>query len=761
MIDPANPDYTISPVSAQRPRFGHLLDVLSAPAYVTIITPFYNTGPIFHETARSVLQQSFQQWEWLIINDGSTDPQSLSILEAYRHHDPRIRVINLATNQGLSAARNAGFMAAQTQYVVQLDSDDLLEPTAIEKWFWFLESHPEFAFAKGYTVQFGAQELLWQKGFHDGSAFLEANLVNPTSMIRKAVHQSAGGYDETDRGGLMDWDFWLRCANQGYWGGTVSEYLDWYRRRQTHADLWTDFDNGKRQQAYGAKLRQKYSRLWKGEFPQIKPLWQVAHETVPDELPCDNRLRKDKRRLLLVAPWMTFGGADKFNLDLLQQLTARGWEITIATTLQADDCWLPLFARYTPDIFILHRFLRLIDYPRFLRYLIQSRQVDVVLISHSELGYLLLPYLRAHFPDVTFIDYCHIEEEHWNNGGYPRMAVEYQELLDLNIVSSEHLKGWMVKRGADPQRISVCYTNIDPEEWHRESEQRVAVRHELGLDDAVPLILYAGRICPQKQPHVFAQTVLRLHQQGSHFVALVAGDGEELEWLRSFIKKHKLNDRVRFLGAVSNQRIKQLMATADVFFLPSRWEGIALTIYEAMACGLPVVAADVGGQCELVTPECGVLIARSNEQTEVEQYADAIAEVLRNPQRLKEMAEAARTRISTHFHLKQMGKQLNTLIEQALTCHTTHPRPGTSIGLGRACAAQAVEHVRLSQVAIQLWTERNHTSRSHIDWRVRGYLFLNRFYEPCYRWGLNRGWTWFLPLGEKARKLLLRPDRGF
>ncbi|MBA3765795.1 MAG: glycosyltransferase [Acidobacteria bacterium] len=760
MIDPANPDYTNSPVSAQRPCFGHLLDALSAPAHVTIITAFYNTGLIFHETARSVLQQSFQQWEWLIINDGSTDPQSLSILEAYRHHDPRIRVIDHATNQGLSAARNTGFRAAQTQYVVQLDSDDLLEPTAVEKWWWFLESHPEFAFAKGFTVQFGAEELLWERGFHDGSAFLQANLVNPTSVIRKAVHQSAGGYDETDRGGLMDWDFWLRCASHGYWGGTVSEYLDWYRRRQTHADLWADFDDGERQQAYGARLRQKYSRLWEGEFPQVKLRWHMPHDTVPDELPCENRLRKDKRRLLLVAPWMTFGGADKFNLDLLRQLTERGWEITIATTLKSDDWWLPLFARCTPDIFSLHHFLRLIDYPRFLRYLIHSRQVDVVLISHSELGYLLLPYLRAHFPDVTFVDFCHIEEEHWNNGGYPRWAVEYQELLDLNVVSSEHLKGWMVKRGADPQRIKVCYTNIDTEEWHPDPEHRAAVRRELGLDDVVPLILYAGRICPQKQPRVFAQTVLRLHQQGSHFAALVAGDGEEIEGLRSFINKHKLNDRVRLLGAVSNLRVKHLMAAADVLFLPSRWEGIALTIYEAMACGLPVVAADVGGHRELVAPECGVLITRSDERKEAQQYAEVLAGLLRDPQRRKEMARASRARISTHFRLEQMGEQMLTLIEQAMICHTTHPPSHPSLGLGRACAAQAVEHVRLSQLSIQLWTERYKTDRSSADWRMQSYLFLNRFYEPCYRWGVNRGWTWFLPLGEKARKLLLRRERG-
>ncbi len=97
----------------------------------------------------------------------------------------------------------------------------------------------------------------------------------------------------------------------------------------------------------------------------------MPNDTVPDELPCQNRLRKDKPRLLMIVPWLTTGGADKFNLDLLQQLAGQGWDVTIATTLKGDQSWLPLFARHTPDIFILQHFLRLVDYPRFLRYLIQ------------------------------------------------------------------------------------------------------------------------------------------------------------------------------------------------------------------------------------------------------------------------------------------------------------------------------------------------------------------------------------------------------
>lgn len=752
MIDPNNPNFGNTPLSPERPCFGYSPTYAPVRPHAAIITPFYNTGPIFHETARSVFQQSLQQWEWLIINDGSTDPQSLSILGEYRQIDPRVRVIDHDVNRGLSAARNTGFQSARAEVVIQLDSDDLLEPTAVEKWRWFLESYPEYSFVKGHTVQFGDRQHLWQGGFHNGVAFLKANQVNPTSAVRKSVHSSVGGYDEADRGGLMDWDFWLRCANSGYWGATIPEFLDWYRRRRTHADLWTDFDDGPRQRAYLEGLRQKYEPLWRGGFPQIPPPHHLPNEVVLDEMPCENDLNKVKPRLLLIAPWMSLGGADKFNLDLLKELTGRGWEVSIATTLKGDNSWLPHFARYTPDIFILNHFLRVTDYPRFLRYLIKSRAADVVMISHSELGYMLLPYLRAYFPDVVFIDYCHIEEEQWKHGGYPRMSVDCQELLDLNIVSSEHLKQWMVRRGADPQRIKVCYTNVDQEEWSADLEQRAAIRREMGLDETLPVILYMGRICAQKQPRVFAQTMLELNRGGSRFIALVAGDGPELEWLHSFVKKNRLSKQVRMLGELPSEGIKRLMRAADILFLPSRWEGIALTVYEAMACGLPVVSADVGGQRELVTPECGFLIAGGDEQTETQKYTEILTELLADSMRRKAMGRAGRERVSADFRLSQMSERFAALVDQARELHSSQPRSRPSTGLGRACATQAIETLRLSQVFADLWL-----NGKAAGWRSRSYLALSKLLEPFYLWGVKRGMTWLPPLGERVKRVLLRP----
>jgi glycosyltransferase involved in cell wall biosynthesis len=710
MIDPNQPDYAQTPIAPQRPHFDYVLVEHPAPPCVTIVTPFYNTGLLFHDTARSVLQQSLQQWRWLIINDGSTEPESLTVLATYRQRDPRIQVLDHETNRGLSAARNTGFRQADTTYVVQLDSDDLLEPTALEKWLWFLESYPEYAFVKGYTVGFGAQEYLWSNGFHAGAKFLDQNLVAPTSMIRAAVCQEVGGYDETNRAGLEDWAFWLHCANLGYWGDTIPEYLDWYRRRPAHNDRWGNWDDGPRQQAFQAHLRCCYPQLWQEGFPQLHRRPHVPNAALPDSQPCANTLRKTKPRLLLLVPWLTIGGADKFNLDMLAQLTQRGWEITIATTLPGDDAWLPLFARYTPDIFLLPHFLRLVDYPRFLRYLMQSRQVDTVMVSNSELGYLLLPYLRAQCPDVAFVDFCHMEEEHWKNGGYPRLAVHYQGLLDLNIVASSYLRNWMAQQGADPQRIQTCYINVDADIWYPEPQTRVRVRQELQIDEATPVVLYAGRICTQKQPQVFAHTVQRLAHLGVRFVALVAGDGPDLMWLRGWLGAQHLEAQVRALGAVPSVRMRALMTAADVFFLPSQAEGIAMVLYEAMACGLPVVGADVGGQRELVTPACGVLLPRGTVEQEAERYGQVLAELLTQPARRRAMGLAGRARVVAEFRVEQMGERIVTLLAEARRFHDAQPRPTPDAAYSSVWAAQAIEYMRLREEAAQVWQAR-------LDWQ--------------------------------------------
>ncbi|MEZ6235621.1 MAG: glycosyltransferase, partial [Phycisphaerales bacterium] len=525
MIDPRQPDYARTPVHPERPGYGYgprgadgraapsvglaeprptppphagvgSVDAGRVPA-VSIITPYYNTGPIFHETAASIFNQSFQDWEWIIVNDGTPDPEARGVLDDYRQRDPRVRVLDLPENRGLSAARNAGYAAARSDLVMQIDSDDMAEPTFLEKCVWFLRTNPQWGFVCGWTVGFGHENYLWGRGFHNIDAFLHENLVTPTSVVRKSVWQAAGGYDEANRKGLEDWDFWLRCASAGHWGTCIPEFLDWYRRRPNHNSSWGNWDRGPNQERFTAELKAKYADLYGRGLPRPKPTWPTAMAPLPAEAPVANPLAKTKPRLMMIVPWLRFGGADKFNLDLIEQLTKRGWEVSVATTLEGDQSWLAQYARLTPDVFVTERFLRPPDRVVFLRYLIESRRPDVVMVTNSELGYHVLPYLRSCCPEPAYVDLTHIEEEGWKTGGYPRYAAATQDMLDLNIVVSEHLKRWMVDRGGEGERIEVCHINVDPSIWASDAGERARVREELAIPADATVLLYPARLCAQ------------------------------------------------------------------------------------------------------------------------------------------------------------------------------------------------------------------------------------------------------------------------
>jgi hypothetical protein len=254
--------------------------------------------------------------------------------------------------------------------------------------------------------------------------------------------------------------------------------------------------------------------------------------------------------------------------------------------------------------------------------------------------------------------------------------------------------------------------------------------------------------------------MLRLRNQGVHFSALVAGDGPDFLWLSQFIERHGMREKVRLLGTVSIERMQELMAAADIFFLPSQWEGIALSIYEAMACGLPIVGAAVGGQRELVTPDCGVLISRSDEETEASHYAEILAELLCQPRRRVRMGTAGRVRVSNYFQLEQMGKKMAGLLNEARSIHDSRGSTALSLDEGRARAAGALKYVGLSQAAEQLRNE-GVSGREilavlkTLHWRAGAYAMFRWLYEPFYRHGVKRGGAWYFPVVEKVKRMLL------
>jgi glycosyltransferase involved in cell wall biosynthesis/GT2 family glycosyltransferase len=769
MIDHFDPDFTLTPVHPERRHFGYSYGDLDVKPQISIVTPFYNTGPEFYQTAQSVFQQSLQQFEWLIINDGSNDPQSLQILESYRHLDPRIRVIDHPANLGLSTARNTGFRHAQTEFVALLDSDDLLEPTAIEKWWWFLETQPQFGFVASYHVAFEGKSYLWTGGFHDGAQNAERNHVSMICMIRKSVHQKVGGFDESIRGGLEDWEFWMRCASQGIWGATVPEYLAWYRLRSDHSDRWQNLQE-ERIAEFRSRFQQEYPHLYSGKFPDPSLRnFELDLTLVLLEVPLVNQLAKPNRRVLFILPWLVMGGAERFALNLIDQLQQRGWQVTVVATSSADQVWLYDFEKRSEDVFILPNFLPVKDYPRFLGYLIYSRHFDAVFLQGSHEGYRLIPILHSLYPNLPIVDYLHFITPEWMQGGFPRLSLLYQDNIDLTITSSQHLRNWMLKEGRDPQKLQVCYIGVDPEKWKPDKDAHKRVRSEFGIGLEETVILYAARLEYQKQPFLMLKVIEKLLNDGISFRVLIAGDGSLRPALEQKIKEANLNERVLLLGSVPTEKMPSVMAAADIYFLPSSNEGIAQAIYEAMSCGLVVVGANVGGQEELVTPDSGLLIDVDEEEILIEKYAHKLTDLIVNPKLRNELGIQARQRIQEGFTLDVMGETIAGAFTTLSNRPIGTPAPAKITGIMIEHARIIVEFLQARQESLRLYGVIEQVSNQYRElfrqfetlviakspsyWF---YLWIRQLFLPLYNWIMSKTGNKMLSLKDRFKRLFIR-----
>ncbi len=182
---------------------------------ISVIIPAYNAEHTILDTIKSVQQQTFSDYEIIVINDGSED-RTLELVEQVE--DPRVKVFSYK-NGGLSTARNRGIARATSEYITFLDADDLWTPDKLEAQLAALQKHPEAGVAYSWTnfmdeqgESFRAGEPIWFEG-NVYAELLSDNFIASGSnpLIRKKAIESVGEFDTTLRS-CEDWDYMLRLA---------------------------------------------------------------------------------------------------------------------------------------------------------------------------------------------------------------------------------------------------------------------------------------------------------------------------------------------------------------------------------------------------------------------------------------------------------------------------------------------------------------------------------------------------------------------
>jgi len=178
---------------------------------VTVLMPVYNAEKFLSEAIDSILKQSFADFEFIIINDGSTD-KSRPIIESYP--DSRIKLYDNENNLGIIATLNKGFKLAQGELIARMDADDISLPDRLKLQVDFFNTHPSIGACGGWVKKFGQLNFIskyYTEPADIKAAFLfNVSLAHPTAMIRKKIltdHQLA--FDQAYLH-AEDYDFWVK-----------------------------------------------------------------------------------------------------------------------------------------------------------------------------------------------------------------------------------------------------------------------------------------------------------------------------------------------------------------------------------------------------------------------------------------------------------------------------------------------------------------------------------------------------------------------
>jgi len=609
----------------------------------------FNGAAYLRDAIDSILTQSLTDFEFLIINDGSTD-SSASIINTYS--DPRITLINNDKNLGLISSLNIGITHSRGEFVARMDCDDISLPGRLSKQTEYLETHPTCTMVavKCYFIDAVGKECGFWNDDCNFTSYDEivqrlprANCIaHPGVMIRRQTLFNYG-YDPR-QANSEDYDLWLRLIADGHRIDKLDEYLLKYRLSPLSVTSISNKHNPDLKNVR-TKSRFVFDRLMSGRvnpfvarvFLNIfKDLYYFSGKLVVtyfiDSVAAFGRFIgsllpfSNQSGLFFFFPFCHIGGAERVHVDIV--------------TCFADLKPWVFFTKWSPRPGTLRsefdRVARTFNWCLRLKYtyplsawlmagFINKHPKAVVFGCNTLFFYKMLPYLSE---DVKVIDLLHAF-----GGGSEDFSLPVIHHLDKRVVITSQTKMDLMHqysvKGIDAalgERIELIENRVEIPHEYREK----VVAEKLN-------ILFVGRGSEEKRVHIAGRVAALCASRKIPVMVTMIGDVTE-----SFA----MSDRpfCQFTGELTDHtELRGYYERAHLLLLTSSREGFPMVIMEAMAQGVVPITTDVGGiPLHVKSGVTGILIDNSsNEDLIAEAMLAAIEKLTSNRDQLMTMSRNA------------------------------------------------------------------------------------------------------------------------
>jgi glucosyl-dolichyl phosphate glucuronosyltransferase len=372
------------------------------------------------------------------------------------------------------------------------------------------------------------------------------------------------------------------------------------------------------------------------------------------------------KRILFVTRTFEYGGAEKHLIDLLYRMRQPDLQLTVLC-FAAD----PFTERVSPDPNLIVRSLPKV--PTSLREwvsLFRAATADTVVFVHAwswNLDWIApVGAWLARVPHRFAIQHLVTSENPKRTLlnrirrrvlGHPNLTIS-SATLDKTICVSDAVRQTLIDDyGFSAPKMKTIHNGVSLSQFVRSPEDGTRIREEFGVGPEEFLLICVARLTEQKGINILLAAIAQTLKKGSPCKCIIVGDGPLREQLLRQHQQLALHGRVMFAGFRDD--IRPYLHAASAFILTSYTEGLPLAILEAMACGLPCIVTDVGGNREAVTDKItGLLIPAGS----VDSATEAISCLASDPERRAQMSRAALLRVRQEFDIEACMAQIKSLI---------------------------------------------------------------------------------------------------